>query len=86
MLLKKIFFHFDNYRTRANQSLRVIIFGGEGSKVSSIIDFTHSPDGNFQDEDELLASEPLSRPFTAIGIRPKTGKLTPQSPSASRPR
>ncbi|CBY38788.1 unnamed protein product [Oikopleura dioica] len=39
-----------------------------------------------QDEDELLASEPLSRPFTAIGIRPKTGKLTPQSPSASRPR
>jgi len=38
------------------------------------------------DEDELLADEPLSRPFTAIGIRPKTGRLTPKSPGANRPR
>jgi len=38
------------------------------------------------DEDELLAQEPLSRPFTAIGIRPKSARLTPKSPATSRPR
>jgi len=38
------------------------------------------------DEDELLAQEPLSRPFTAIGIRPKSARATPRSPATSRPR
>ena len=33
-----------------------------------------------------MAEEPLSRPFTAIGIRPKTGQLTPTSAGATRPR
>ena len=40
----------------------------------------------FKDEDELLANEPTSRPFTAIGIRPKSGRFTPLSAGATRPR
>ena len=35
------------------------------------------------DEDELLENEPVTRPFTAMGLRPKTTQFTPfQRPSS----
>lgn len=46
------------------------------------------------DQDELLENEPVTRPFTAMGIRPKTTQFTPfqrpssafkRSPSGQRP-
>ena len=36
------------------------------------------------DQDELLENEPVTRPFTAMGIRPKTTQFTPfQRPSSA---
>ena len=37
------------------------------------------------DEDELLENEPVTRPFTAMGLRPKTTQFTPfQRPSSGK--